>query len=607
MNNNIENYGFLRVNTRTGSDALPIYNATITVLDNEGNELYKGTSNQNGFSDLFQIATPSVWTTLDPNTEITPYSTVTVEAVADGFRPIRVNGVQIFHLQNSILRLYMLPQNLNDTNETAEWEIIDVPPPGLRLPPRMAPEFPPDLAPYDIEHQYIQIPEYITVHLGAPNDTEAKNIRIKFTDYIKNVVASELYPTFPYDSLITGIHVAVSLALNRLNTNWYRARGYDFDITSSPDYDQYYRYGGNNYQNINELVEEYFDIYMHRTGQILPFFPVFCNGTTQTCDGLSIWGMVEKANRGERSIDILQDYYGDVILTRSPSIEGMPELFSGVFLRYGGRGDEVLRLQEYLNVIANNYPLIPRIESPNGVFGTSTDNAVRAFQQAFNLASDGAVGKYTWNRLMKIYLSVLRLNQLYRDYFNLEYRIGKTPPDIVLRQGDRGEDVRNLQYMLNFISLFNHFVTPELPAGIFGPSTRASVINFQKAYNLPPTGVVDAETWQKLYDVYLGVPEKIKIPLPEEEILISDYPGYVLSVGSSGEDVIHLQEHLHLLSLVYPDIPFVTINGIYDDLTRVAVLTFQNMFLLPPTGEVDEDTWNRIALEYELILRENAR
>lgn len=86
------------------------------------------------------------------------------------------------------------------------------------------------------------IPRDITVHLGRPEET-ANNVTVSFPDYIKNVVSSEIYPTWPENAIRANIYVIVSFALNRVYTEWYRSRGYPFDITNSTQFDQKYIYG----------------------------------------------------------------------------------------------------------------------------------------------------------------------------------------------------------------------------------------------------------------------------------------------------------------------------------------------------------------------------
>ena len=248
--------------------------------------------------------------------------------------------------------------------------------------------------------------------MGSPA-SNAENVTVSFPEYIKNVASSEIYPTWPEAALRANIYAQISFALNRVYTEYYRARGYPFDITNSTALDQSFIKGRNIFQNISRIVDEIFNSYIVRDGNVEPLFASYCNGTTVTCNGLSQWGTVSLANQGLGPYDILTQYYGDNInLVQNAPVQDIPESLPPVPLAYGSIGNEVRQIQIRLNRVSANYPSIPKIYPPDGVFGSVTDRAVRAFQQIFNLDVDGIVGKATWYKLIYVFNAVKRLNEV---------------------------------------------------------------------------------------------------------------------------------------------------------------------------------------------------
>ena len=306
------------------------------------------------------------------------------------------------------------------------------------------------------------IPKTITVHLGLP-DQPAENVTVSFPDYIKNVASSEIYPTWPESAIRANIYAQITYALNRVYNEFYRSQGYDFDITSETQFDQKFIKGRDIYENISQIVDEIFNDYVVRQGRIDPYFTAYCNGTTTVCAGLSQWGTVSLANQGLTPYQILQYYYGDDIgiLENAPIRTNIPT-YPGIPLRVGSSGNDVKTIQLQLNRIRRNYPAIPLIPNPNGVFGTSTRNAVQAFQRIFNLTPDGVVGKATWYQLKYIYNGVKRLNELTSEGLTLE-EVTRPFPE-VLREGETGVDVRSLQYYLAVISYFSDGHLPKSPS-----------------------------------------------------------------------------------------------------------------------------------------------
>lgn len=442
------------------------------------------------------------------------------------------------------------------------------------------------------------VPEYITVHLGAPN-SPAENVTVPFPDYIKNVASSEIYPTWPESALRANILANISFALNRIYTEWYRSKGYDFDITNSTQYDQKYSPGREVFQNISQIVDEIFNNYVVREGTVQPFFTEFCNGTTVTCPGLSQWGTVGLAEQGYDPLQILQYYYGeDIQIVENAPVKPNVESYPGRPLRLGSAGNEVATLQMQLNRISNNYPAIPKIPNINGVFGETTEDAVREFQRIFNLTVDGIVGQATWYKIKYIYNSVRRLGELSSEGIALEEVLpffGAT----ALGPGSTGEAVRVVQFYLAVIGYFNEELPVIAVDGIYGPETTEAVKAFQTLYGLTVDGIVGRNTWNALQDAYEGIIRTL--PESAYEGRAKLFPGYDLSLGMEGEDVRDLQEYLAVIGRTYTNIPEIEVTGVFDQQTEDAVIAFQQAFGLPPVGYVGANTWNAIRKEYNEI------
>lgn len=438
------------------------------------------------------------------------------------------------------------------------------------------------------------IPETITVHLGAPGEP-AQNVTVSFPDYIKNVASSEIYPTWPENAIRANIYAQISYALNRVYTEYYRSRGYDFDITNSTAIDQSFVQGRDIFDNISEIVDDIFNDYLTRPGDIEPLFAAYCDGIEVQCEGLSQWGSVELANEGLTPYEILTRYYGTNldINTDTPILPFSPSLPYRV-LRLGNFGNDVRTVQLRLNRISMNYPSIPKIYPVDGVFGISTENAVKEFQRIFDLTPDGIVGPATWYKIQRIYNAVKKLNDLASEGLSLSEVSAQFPTE--LRPGDESIYVREFQYFLNVLGE-NLAVIPEVAIdGSFGPATEAAVVAFQEAYGLPVTGIVDEATWNDLYNAYRGI--LVSSPQYYGEVPVVLFPGSLLLLGTQGEDVRLLQEYLLALSEVYSEIPAVTVNGIFGTATRDAVIAAQNLFGLNPTGIVDALTWQEITDAY---------
>ena len=386
------------------------------------------------------------------------------------------------------------------------------------------------------------IPESITVHLGPPNQS-AENVTVSFPDYIKNVASSEVYPTWNEAALRANILAQISFALNRVYTEYYRSRGYDFDITSSTATDQKFIKGRSTFENIDRLVDELFDSYIRRVGTVEPLSARFCNGTTVTCEGLSQWGSEELAQQGFNSLEILRRYYGDDIeLVVDAPIRGIENSYPGTPLRRGDSGDYVTILQVMLNRIAQDYPAIPRITPPDGIFGNRTENSVKAFQRIFGLTPDGIVGKATWYKLVYLYVGVTDLSELLSEGQRY-YQVRPASDGNPIQEGDTGIEVTGLQYFLSIISQVNPSFQRLQIDGTFGPATRQAVIAAQRYFGLNPTGIVNLATWLSIYDEYLAAADAlrkdVRLPTAPQDIrdvlLSGQFPGYDLRYGSTDE------------------------------------------------------------------------
>ncbi len=346
------------------------------------------------------------------------------------------------------------------------------------------------------------VPQQITVHLGAPSE-DAANVTVDFVDYVKNVASSEIYPTWEPSALRANILAIVSFALNRVYTEFYRSRGYDFDITSSTAYDQFFVNGRSFFTNVAQLVDELFNDYLRRPGFVEPLAAKFCNGTTVTCEGLSQWGSQNLAKEGYTAPEILRSYYGSVEIVNNAPIQGITSSYPGRALRRGYTGPNVVVIQTELNRISQNYPAIPKISPVDGIFGAQTENAVKQFQQIADLTPDGIVGRATWYALVRYYVAVTSLAEL-RSQGQRFYANSWATTDPI-EQGDRGVKVEQLQYMLNVLAAYIPQIPPVTMDGIFGSNTRQAVIAAQRWFGLPETGIVDYTTWDEIYNQFSGI------------------------------------------------------------------------------------------------------
>ena len=447
-----------------------------------------------------------------------------------------------------------------------------------------------------------RIPETIVIHLGAP-DSDAVNVTESFPDYIKNVASSEIFPTWPEESIKANVMAQISVALNRVYTRFYRNAGRNFDITSSPAYDQTYVYQRDIYENVSDIVDELFDSYIRREGTVEPLFTQFCDGVEVQCEGLSQWGSVELANEGLNYEEILRRYYGDNIeFVRNVPIENISDTAPLIPLREGDVGRNVELIQIRLNRISRNFPGIPKIYPSNGYFGESTSEAVEKFQEVFGLSPDGVVGKATWNKINYIYNSVKELYAITSEGLLLSELETQYPGE--LTPGSTGDGVSTIQYYLSYISLFVPTVIGAAVDGDFGAATENAVRSFQRSYGIPETGIVDEITWDSMENTYYSIIRTI--PYQYEEGVILPFPGRLLTLGTQGDDVLALQNYLNYIANTYTEIPKVTADGVFGQATANAVNRFRETFGLNASDDrVGAATWNAITNIYDDLYEGN--
>ncbi len=450
------------------------------------------------------------------------------------------------------------------------------------------------------------IPEKITVHLGAPA-SGAENVTVPFADYIKNVASSEIYPSWNESAIRANIYAQISYALNRVFLEYYRSRGYNFDITSSTAIDQSFVNGRNIFDNIDRIVSEIFNVYIRREENIEPLAAKYCNGTTTTCEGLSQWGSQGLAEQGYVPFDILSYYYGnDIVLDDSAPVQSVTESYPGSPLRLGASGDNVRIIQIELNRISQNYPLIGKINPVSGVFDETTESAVKTFQGIFSLQVDGIVGKATWYKLVMIYVGVARLSELNAEgnrflLYSLEY---PQQSKVNTLADDRSPDqnIETLQYFLSVVGTFYNTVPVTEITGYYGSETANSVKEFQKTFRLPQTGKVDEDTWNMLYNAFRGIADAVFIDNEMFAIDVMPFGGTVLALGSSGDQVTELQEYLTAISEQYPEITPLNITGYFGGQTENAVKEYQRIFRLDTSGRVGRADWNSIINTYKNVI-----
>ncbi len=438
--------------------------------------------------------------------------------------------------------------------------------------------------------RYPIVPNNITIHLGEPSEN-VRDITVPFTDYLANVASSELYPTWPKNCLIANIYAIISFAMNRIYNEWYRSKGYNFDITSTPKYDQTYIENRSTYENINIIVQDIFNNYVVKGSQVQPYFTRYCDGKITKCEGLSQWGSVTLANNGKTPLEILRYYYGNDINIKYDALVGdNTPGFPGDNIGLGYAGNPVLLIQRDLRRIRKNYPAIPNISNTLGIYDKETEDAVKKFQEIFNLPITGIVDKGTWYKIKYIYTSVKKLSDIYSE--------GLEPSEVTflyadeLKYGDTGIEVEYIHYFLDALS----FLDPDIPRlktnSIYTNNTMTMVKAFQKKYGLDVTGIFTYNDWNKLKKVYKGI--LTSFPKEYQDFVDELYPDYFLTKGLIGKDVKRFQKFLLLICKYDKSIPGVRVNGVFDDLTEKSVMKIQTDYGFDVNGVVGPLLWRKV-------------
>ena len=390
------------------------------------------------------------------------------------------------------------------------------------------------------------------------------------------------------------IHCQISLALNRIYTEWYPSRGYSFNITNSTSYDQYYVHGRTVFDVMVRLTDDIFNTYLRKTGTVNPYYSEYCDGKSVTCPGLKQWGTVTLAKQGKTPLQILKYYYGSNIeIVRTNNIQAIPQSYPGSPLRQGDSGTAVFTLQRQLNRIAKDYPFIGKL-TVDGVFGPRMASTVKTFQRQFNLTADGVVGRQTWYKISYIYVSVKDLAELTSE--------GETSSGTLsdgswggtaLRTGSTGSAVEQVQFWLNTLAQYESALPSLSVDGRYGAATASAVRAFQRRYGLTVDGVVGRETWNAIYNEFRSIQSDNGTP--------NAYPGTALREGASGQNVRLVQFWLKIAHTVYSRLNDLTVDGKFGAATTAAVKRFQTYFGLTSDGVVGRTTWNKLYEVYNDI------
>ncbi len=395
--------GTLQVNAFLGTVAQPAEGATVRIYDaSQDMTLEELTTDASGQLPPVSLPAPPLDYSMSPD-QPRPFNEYTLQVTREGAQQAVINNVQVYPDSVAIQNVALRPA----------YQIIDIPYPTLwgDFPPKI-PEA--EIKPMTPTHLVVLpkpvVPEFIVVHAGRPDDQTAPNYTVGFKDYIKNVASSEIYTTWPVEALKANIHAILSFTLNRVYTEWYRGKGYDFTVTNSTAFDQAFTYGRNIFREISEIVDEIFTTYIGRPDVEQPLFTQYSDGRRVVREGwLSQWGSQELASQGMTALQILRNYYGyDIQLRQAEKVEGIPLSFPGEVLGIGSTGDAVRTIQQQLSAIAKNYPLIGTLTA-DGVYGDATAEAVRVFQRVFDLPVTGQVNFPTWYKISDVYVAVQKL------------------------------------------------------------------------------------------------------------------------------------------------------------------------------------------------------
>ncbi|MDR1542590.1 MAG: peptidoglycan-binding protein [Clostridiales bacterium] len=588
--------GYLTVVMRLANESLPAAEARVLIKDQFGAILYDLVADANGRTEQAALEIPDGIVSGLHSHRIGRFTAEVPPSPY--FCSMTITGVEVYSEVASVLPIDLTPIFKDEPDKNHITVHIEQLHGCDWRPPQNA-----DAIPIEMENALsrladVQIPESVFVHLGRLQEADALNVRVGLESYLKNVAASEIYADWSEEALYANIYCHVSLLLSRVFSRWYRSRGYPFDITSDPASDQIYQPCRSIPDNISYIVDRVFNVYIRRLGMVEPCFPVLCGGDPDYCgSGLSQWGSEYLGRAGHSPLDILMLYLSsDIEFAESTNFRLEIGNILKRLLKEGDSGRDVSLVQTYLNRLRINYPAIPEIENPNGFFDSKTLKSVKAFQSLFNLDADGIVGKTTWFQLTKIYSAAKRLEELENAKIkpNLDFSSQFEAPE------ENSENSALLRHMLDYASLFFKSVPSSEEAAYYGMPAQYQTASFQKTFGLPQTGKADAATLRMLYDQYRVLREIASLDAASENAAdeLSEPPGEILSLGSTGERVLLLQQYLEGLSKRHPSILVVYHNGTFGADTDRAVKVFQNLYGLTPNGIVDQKTWDRIESEY---------
>ncbi len=398
----------------TGTDSYsPLSSATIEIANTgEPNRILESVNtDQNGQTGNIELSAPPLEYSMEP-TDNQPYSEYNVKISAPGYQEEIVSGVQIFSGENGLQSIVLQP-----SEQTPDYVYNPIVIGGHTLweyyPPKIAePEIKPLSESGEIVLSRVVVPETIVVHDGVPGDSTATDYYVPYIDYIKNVACCEIYSTWPVSTIEANLLAIMSFTLNRVYTEWYRNKGYNFTITSSTAYDHKWIYGKTIYENISQIADRLYNRYLARPNVKQPILTQYCDGKRVSCPNwMTQWGSKALGDDGFSAIDIIHYYYGsDMYINEAEIVSGIPSSYPGYDLTIGSSGEPVITIQEQLNRIAQNYPAIPTV-TVDGIFGSATAESVRAFQSIFNLPVSGIVDFPTWYKISQIYVGVSKIGE----------------------------------------------------------------------------------------------------------------------------------------------------------------------------------------------------
>lgn len=412
VNENVDT-GTLSIHLTNESNGTPVQGAKISIsyTGNPSQTIEEVSADDSGNSEELTLNAPPLEYSMEPSEE-QPYAEYTIRVQAPGYRDITVSAINVLPGETAI-------QNVRMETEDAPGDRIDT---IVIAAHTLYAEYPPKIPEEEIKPMKesgeivlsrVVIPEYIVVHDGAPGDTTASDYYVRYRDYIKNVASSEIYATWPDAAIRANVLAIMSFTLNRVYTEWYRGKGYNFTITSSTAYDHKFIYGRNYFLSISRIVDEMFENYLSRPNVRQPILTQYCDGQRVSCPNwMSQWGSKYLGDQGYSAIDILRNYYGnDMYINTAQGISGIPASWPGYNLSIGSSGEKVRQLQEQLQRISQAYPAIPSITA-DGIYGSRTKEAVAKFQSVFGLPATGVVDYPTWYRISDIYVAVSRIAEL---------------------------------------------------------------------------------------------------------------------------------------------------------------------------------------------------